>query len=291
MHVQWTLDITNPERDTKKSSLYREFVISKNGKISMGKTYYIINALEIATKNLEVKTHIKMVRSPGNEVDIKGHHIYKDVWSPVIGEILQVEMEPDKLVHKYAVCVRKDGKVVGRLKKRLMGRYAKTIFYFLRGDPFSKCTAKFVGPRCNLGDLKAVKVGFVVCKGVFVAYIFYCTNQCSFIWHIWHGPYFCSKWNHSTVNWRQTLTDGGSVWSIYVLYNYLWLRKTLFCDCSCYRFFVKTLQLFPSKLLGAINIYRQKGQKRGYLQYSTMVLLVSGSFSQRKNILKQLYSS
>ena len=55
-------------------------------------------------------------------------------------------------------------------------------------------------------------------------------------------------------------------------------------------FFVKTLQLFPSKLLGAINIYRQKGTKRGYLQYSTMVLLVSGSFSQRKNILKQLYS-
>ena len=28
-------------------------------------------------------------------------------------------------------------------------------------------------------------------------------------------------------------------------------------------FFVKTLQLFPSKLLGAINIYRQKGQKTG----------------------------
>ena len=52
-------------------------------------------------------------------------------------------------------------------------------------------------------------------------------------------------------------------------------------------FFVKTLQLFPSKLLGAINIYRQKGEKRGYLKYSTMVLLVFGSFSQRKNILKQ----
>ena len=27
----------------------------------------------------------------------------------------------------------------------------------------------------------AVKVGFVVCKGVFVAYIFYCTDQCAFI--------------------------------------------------------------------------------------------------------------
>ena len=95
---------------------------------------------------------------------------------------------------------------------------------------------------------KAVKVGFVVCKGVFVAYIFYCTNQCSFIWHIWHDPYFCSKWNHSTVNWRQTLTDGGSVWSIYVLYNYLWLRKTLFCDCSCYRFFCKNFAAISIKI-------------------------------------------
>ena len=29
--------------------------------------------------------------------------------------------------------------------------------------------------------LNAVKVGFVICKGVFVAYIFYFTNQCAFI--------------------------------------------------------------------------------------------------------------
>ena len=56
-------------------------------------------------------------------------------------------------------------------------------------------------------------------------------------------------------------------------------------------FFVKTFQLFPSKLLGPINIYREKCKKRGYLQYSTMVLLVSGSFSQRKLFFKQLYSS
>ena len=103
-----------------------------------------------------------------------------------------------------------------------------------------------VTPATN--TLKAVKVRFVVWKGVFVAYIFYCTNQCSFIWHIWHEPYFCSKWNHSTVNWRQNLTDGGSVWSIYVLYNYLWLRKTLFCDCSCYRFFCKNFAAISIKI-------------------------------------------
>ena len=33
----------------------------------------------------------------------------------------------------------------------------------------------------SLIALKAVKVGFIVCKGVFVAYTFYCTNQCAFI--------------------------------------------------------------------------------------------------------------
>ena len=66
------------------------------------------NELEIgATKNLERKTYIK------------GHHVYKDVCTPVVGEVLQVEMEPNNLVDKYAVCTRKDGQVVGHLKKGL----------------------------------------------------------------------------------------------------------------------------------------------------------------------------
>ena len=45
---------------------------------------------------------------------------------------------------------------------------------------------KFIGPDKAINwkktqVLNAVKVGFVVCKGVFVAYIFYYTNQCAFI--------------------------------------------------------------------------------------------------------------
>ena len=98
------------------------------------------NELEIvATKNLELKTYIK------------GHHVYKDVWIPDVGEVLQVEMEPNNLADKYAVCTRKDGQVVGHLKKGLTGRFAKTIF-FPRGDSYSQCSAKIVGWRCNLGD-------------------------------------------------------------------------------------------------------------------------------------------
>ena len=94
----------------------------------------------VATKNLELKNYIK------------GHHVYKVVWTPVVGEVLQVEMEPNNLVEKYAVCTRKDGQVVEHLKKGLTGRFAKTIFYFLRGESYSQCSAKIVGSRCNLGD-------------------------------------------------------------------------------------------------------------------------------------------
>ena len=125
--VQWTLDITNPEGTQKKvryieSSLYRKF--SKKSFFNGKNLLYHKCVGDCCNKGR--LPDIKKVRSPGNEVDIKGDRIYKDVWwSPVIGEIFQVEMEPDKLVHKYAVCVRKDGKVVGHLKKRLMGRYAK----------------------------------------------------------------------------------------------------------------------------------------------------------------------
>ena len=56
------------------------------------------NELEIvATKNLELKTYIK------------GRHVYVDVRTPVVGEVLQVEMETNTLVDKYDVCTRKDG--------------------------------------------------------------------------------------------------------------------------------------------------------------------------------------
>ena len=51
-------------------------------------------------------------------------------------EVLEVKIEPDNVVDKYAVYVKKDGEVVGYLI------FAKIIFYFLWGDPFSESTAK-----------------------------------------------------------------------------------------------------------------------------------------------------
>ena len=38
------------------------------------------------------------------------------------------------------------------------GRFAKTIFYFLSGDPSPESTAKIIGPRCNFGGKECLQV-------------------------------------------------------------------------------------------------------------------------------------
>lgn len=60
---------------------------------------------------------------------------------------------------KYAVCcIRKSGKVVGHLKKGATSKSAKTIYFFWRGDPYSKAKTIISGCRYNLGDGKGLQV-------------------------------------------------------------------------------------------------------------------------------------
>ena len=81
---------------------------------------------------------------------IKGHHVYKEVWTPEVGEKLNVLMEPDNRVGKFAVCVEKDQTVVAYLRERDPGKFAKTIFHFLRSDIYCNCYAEVSGKPCNL---------------------------------------------------------------------------------------------------------------------------------------------
>lgn len=60
---------------------------------------------------------------------------------------------------KYTVCcIRKSGKVVGHLKKGATSKSAKTIYFFWRGDPYSKAKTIISGCRYNLGDGKDLQV-------------------------------------------------------------------------------------------------------------------------------------
>ena len=38
---------------------------------------------------------------------ICGHHIYKDMWNPLVGEVLQCEKDPHNAADRYSVAVKK----------------------------------------------------------------------------------------------------------------------------------------------------------------------------------------
>ena len=80
------------------------------------------------------------------------------MWTPVLQEKVYGEIEPNNPVDKYAVAVKKDGKVVGHLPLGENGKFAKTIFYFLRADPNGKCTITITGKAVNLGDGEGMQV-------------------------------------------------------------------------------------------------------------------------------------
>ena len=50
---------------------------------------------------------------------IRGHHIYKSVWTQIIGEMLVLVPEDNKEHNKHAVAVMKDGCIVGHITRSI----------------------------------------------------------------------------------------------------------------------------------------------------------------------------
>ena len=88
---------------------------------------------------------------------IKGYHVYQEVWSPELHEMLSAVPEPRNIVGKYEVSVQRDDEVFGHLMKGKSGRFAKTIFYLLRADKKNDCTVVVTGKAINRGDVKGCK--------------------------------------------------------------------------------------------------------------------------------------
>ena len=89
---------------------------------------------------------------------VKGYHAYKDLWKPFINEELTTAMEPDNVVDKHAVCVKKNNVIVGHLPLDKDGRFAKMILYFLREDRYAECKVIITGKEVNLGDGERMQV-------------------------------------------------------------------------------------------------------------------------------------
>ena len=74
---------------------------------------------------------------------ITGHHIYKDIWSPTLGEKLVCEREHGNPHDKYAISVVKNGAIVGHIPRNV----AKPCFYALVTG--ASITAEVSGNRQN----------------------------------------------------------------------------------------------------------------------------------------------
>ena len=79
---------------------------------------------------------------------IQGHHVFKNIWVPVKGEVLCCVREPENTHDKNAVAVKKskEGITVGHIPKNLF----PAVSSFLTND-VNKAVCKVTGKRLNRG--------------------------------------------------------------------------------------------------------------------------------------------
>ena len=82
---------------------------------------------------------------------VRGHHVYKDIWTPDIGEMLRVGEEDSANHNKYAVAVMKDGAVVGLSHATISG----ICWFFLKWGGSINC---HIGGKKTLGTQDLVSI-------------------------------------------------------------------------------------------------------------------------------------
>ena len=80
--------------------------------------------------------------------DIRGYHVFKDVWNPDLGEIIHAEQELDNAVDKFAAKVVKNNETVGHL----LCEYSRILWYLIIASGGRNCCAEEWGflPGCRL---------------------------------------------------------------------------------------------------------------------------------------------
>ena len=90
---------------------------------------------------------------------VMGFHVYKTSWNPYVGKELRAVMQQNNLMDKFTVAVeRNELGVVGHLPLGKSGKFAKTIFYFLKANQQNSCNVIARGKAVNEGDGKGMKL-------------------------------------------------------------------------------------------------------------------------------------
>ena len=78
---------------------------------------------------------------------VRGYHVYQDIWSASVGEVLPCEREPANSTGRYAVAVTKDGVIIGHLPRKV----SRVCSLFLRRGGTIHC--RVTGGRRYSHDL------------------------------------------------------------------------------------------------------------------------------------------
>ena len=101
----------------------------KNPSLHVCTLYIGIVALRMTTEIvcLQDELPIVLITTFDLQTFIKGYHVCKDLWTPKQGEHLDVLMEPDNRMDKFAVCVKINETVLRHLKKGTFGSFASLL--------------------------------------------------------------------------------------------------------------------------------------------------------------------
>ena len=94
------------------------------------------------------------------EVFVMGHHVYKQTWAPFFRGEIRCSKHPSNIKDKYVVAIFQGGrnKVIGHLSLGKSGKFAKTIFHFLKAAKENRCQTIVLGKVVNKNDGLEMKV-------------------------------------------------------------------------------------------------------------------------------------
>ena len=122
-----------------------------------------MEAVKVKLENILLCEEIPIVRLKSYAINafVMGYHVYKKNWTPSIEDELQGFVEPRNKLDKYAVAVKgKDGDVIGHLPLGKPGKFAKTVFYFMKSDKNNHCKITVTGKATDAGDGPGMKVAY-----------------------------------------------------------------------------------------------------------------------------------
>ena len=66
---------------------------------------------------------------------IRGHHVYKEIWTPFVGEVLRVEQETHNAQDRFAVAIVKDDIIVSYVPHEV----SCLVWHFIEHDGTVNC--------------------------------------------------------------------------------------------------------------------------------------------------------